>query len=111
MANHAAFITLDKKRWDWGADAWKANVVTKEVKDALRDSSVDGAECCRRCKEIYPTTRAWQKFVNYKQCECYIYSPTFSPLYNLTEDHEAYSIGTCKDCFLAGLVSSKHMEL
>ena len=97
MANHAALITLDKKRWDWGADAWKANVVTKEVKDALVDSSVDGAECCRRCKAVYPTTRAWQKYVYYKHCKCYIYSPTFSPLYNLTKDHGKYSIGTCKD--------------
>ena len=96
MANHAALITLDKKRWDWDADAWKANVVRKVIND---DCIVDGAECCRRCKAMYPTTKAWQKFVNYKQCECYIYSPTFSPLYNMTKDHGSYSIGTCTDWF------------
>ena len=89
-----AAITFKEKRWDWDADIWKANVVRKEIND---DSIVYGAECCERCKAKYPSTRAWQKYNLYKQCECYSYPPTFSPLHNLTKNHGAYSIGTCED--------------
>ena len=87
-------VTLSKKRWDWDADIWKANVVKKDVWD---DSIVFGAQCCKKCRAKYPAAKAWQKFNSYKHCEFFLYSPTFSPLDSLAISHGAYSIGTCED--------------
>ena len=84
-----------EKVWKKEDELWQANVVERgNIGD---DSIVDGTECCRMCRERYPDTKAWEKFINYKECKCFHYPDHFSPVNGyFSSDHGAYTIGICE---------------
>ena len=85
---------MRERRWLWDNKEWEENVAKSgTIED---DGIVDGLECCQICKERYPETKAWQKFVDYQKCECFSYSDDFDPInQGLTHSHGAYTVGVC----------------
>ena len=83
---------MKKRRWSWEDEKWQA-VKIGTIDDK---SIVDGMKCCRICRERFPETKAWQKFIHYTNCECFSYPDNFDPLdQGLSRSHGAYSIGIC----------------
>ena len=85
---------MRERRWLWDNKEWEENVAKSgTIED---DGIVDGLECCQICKERYPETKAWQKFVDYQKCECFSFSDDFDPInQGLTHSHGAYTVGVC----------------
>ena len=60
-------------------DAWQAAVLGNKV-GTQDGQKVDPSECCQVCQEVYPDTKAWDKFVDFEKCNCYRYPDDFDTI-------------------------------
>ena len=74
-------------------EAWEAAVLGNKV-GSQDGGEVDPSECCQVCQEVYPDTKAWDKFVDFEKCNCYRYPDDFDTSAYVWE-HQSYTMGYC----------------
>ena len=79
-------------------EAWDAAVVGNKV-GGQDGRLVDPSECCHVCQEVYPDTKAWDKFVDFTRCNCYRFSDGFDTSKYVWQ-HESYTMGYCNPKWL-----------
>ena len=73
-------------------EAWDAAVMGNKV-GAQDGQNVDSSQCCQVCQEVYPDTKAWDKFVDFR-CNCYRYSDDFDTSAYAWEQ-KGFTMGYC----------------